>query len=88
MRALTRTYHLAVLWLLSLAAPDVVETIYRHGHEDGANELREFMRRELEAVQAARALDRARSYSQGFNDAMRATTDDVPDEDAPIERVM
>lgn len=81
-----RHYDLAVLWLLSVVAPRAAETIYRHGQDDGAQELRDFMRRELIAVQAASAAERMRSYNQGYRDAMRFYGD-VPDE-TPIERVM
>lgn len=79
-------YDLAVLWLLSIVAQRTVETIYRHGQEDGANELREFMRRDLTNMLAASAADRARAYNNGFSDAMRLYGD-VPDE-TPVERVM
>lgn len=85
MTRLTRAYHLAVLWLLSIVAKDVVETIYHRGHEDGSNELREFMRRELMAVQAATAADRMRAYNNGFRDAMRFYDDEPIAE--PVERV-
>lgn len=85
MRAITDAYHLGVLWLLSLVARRVVERIYSHGHEDGANELREWMRRELQQVQADLLTDRARSYRQGFADAMRMYDDEPIVE--PVERV-
>lgn len=85
---LTRAYDLAVLWLLSVIAKDAAETLYRHGHEDGANELRDFMRRELQAVQVATAADRMRAYNNGFRDAMRYLDADEPIAEAPIERVM
>lgn len=64
-------YDLAVLWLLSAVARRTVETIYQHGHDDGEHELREFMRRELTAIQAANVADRMRAYNNGFRDAMR-----------------
>jgi hypothetical protein len=79
-------YTRGVLWLLSVVAKDAVDTIYKHGHEDGMTELRDFMRRELTSVHVASATDRMRSYNQGYRDAMRFYGD-VPD-DAPIERVM
>jgi hypothetical protein len=85
MRALTDAYHRAVLWLLSRAARRAVETIYARGHEDGVNELRAWMRRELMEVQVAQAADRARSYQQGFREALRLV-DDEP-QGAIIERV-
>jgi hypothetical protein len=87
MTALRHLYTTAVLWLLSVIAKDAAEAIYSHGHEDGANELREFMRRELTAVQVGAATERMRSYNLGFTDAMRLF-DDEPVADAPIERVM
>jgi hypothetical protein len=87
MTALRHLYTTAVLWLLSVVAKDAVEAIYSHGHEDGANELRDFMRRELTAVQAATATDRMRSYNRGFTEAMRLFDDELAAE-APIERVM
>lgn len=64
-------YDLAVLWLLSAVARRTVETIYQHGHDDGENELRDYMRRELTAIQAANVADRMRAYNNGFADAMR-----------------
>jgi len=82
----SQIYDLALLWLLSHLGQRVVETIYKHGHEDGMTELRNFMRRELTAVDAARVADRLRLYNQGYRDAMRFYGD-VPD-DAPIDRVM
>lgn len=85
MTRITRAYDLAVLWLLSAVATRVVETIYQHGHEDGSNELREWMRKELQAVQASLVTDRARSYRQGFTDAMRLYDDEPVAE--PVERV-
>lgn len=85
MRAISNAYHLGVLWLLSLVARRVVERIYGHGHEDGANELRAWMRRELQQVQADLVTDRARSYRQGFADALRLY-DDEPIA-APVEWV-
>lgn len=86
MTRLRAAYHLAVLWLLSVCAQGVVERIYQHGHGDGATELREWMRRELQAVQAELATDRARAYRQGFADAMRLYDDEPIAE--PVERVM
>lgn len=85
-KRLASAYHLGVLWLLSCCARKVVETIYQHGHEDGANELREFMRRELLEVQVAAAADRARAYQRGFKDAMRMYDDDEPVAE-PVERM-
>jgi hypothetical protein len=85
MRAITDAYHLGVLWLLSIVARRVVERIYHHGHEDGATELREWMRKELQQVQADLLADRARSYRQGFADAMRMYDDEPIAE--PVERV-
>lgn len=82
-----RLYDLAVLWLLSALARRTVETIYNHGHDDGANALREFMRQELLDVQAACAADRIRAYNNGFRDAM-GIYGEVPDEPPPAERVM
>lgn len=86
MTRLAAAYHLAVLWLLSCCAQRVVETIYQRGHEDGATELREFMRRELQAVQRGVMEDRARSYRQGFADACRLFDEEPVAE--PVERVM
>jgi hypothetical protein len=83
----SQVYDLAVLWLLSHLGRRVVETIYKHGHEDGMTELRDFMRRELLANDAARVADRLRLYNQGYRDAMRFYGDE-PQDDAPIERVM
>lgn len=83
MRAL---YTTAVLWLVSVLAKDAAVAIYRHGYTDGAQELRDFMRRELTAVHAACAADRLRAYNQGFTDAMRFYGDTPPEEPAP--RVM
>jgi hypothetical protein len=88
MKALHRLYTFAVLWLLSVIATDAAEAIYRHGHEDGMTELRDFMRRDLAAVHAAATEQRMRSYNRGFSDAMRMFDADEPTEDAPIERVM
>lgn len=68
---LRQRYTLAVLWLLSVVAQDAADALYRSGHEDGANELREFMRRELTAVQVASAAERMRAYNNGFRDAVR-----------------
>ena len=76
-----------MLWLLSVVAKDAADAIYRSGHEDGMTELRDFMRRELTAVQVATAADRMRSYNQGYRDAMRFYGDESAD-DAPSERVM
>jgi hypothetical protein len=87
MRALHRLYTLGVLWLLSVVAKDAADTIYKHGHEDGMTELRDFMRRELESVQVAAVVERVRHYNQGYRDAMRFYGDESAD-DAPIERVM
>jgi hypothetical protein len=84
---LRQHYHLAVLWLLSCVAQGVVETIYRHGHDDGEEALRQFMRRQLLEVQVAASADRARAYQRGFADAMRLSDDDVPAA-KPVERVM
>jgi hypothetical protein len=82
-------YHLAVLWLLSVCAKGVVDTIYQRGHEDGMTELRAFMRRELLAIDAASTAARVRSYNHGFADAMRSLGEDEPqDDDAPTARVM
>jgi hypothetical protein len=75
-KAIRRLYTLGVLWLLSVVAQDAAEAIYRSGHDDGANELRECMRRELQQVQADLLTDRARSYRQGFADAMRMYDDE------------
>jgi hypothetical protein len=86
MTRLRQRYTLGVLWLLSVIAKDAAASIYRRGHEDGMTELRDFMRRELTAVQAASAANQLRLYNQGFNDAMRLYGD-VPNE-TPIERVM
>ncbi len=88
MKALARLYTLGVLWLLSVVAQDAVDAIYKHGHEDGMTELRDFMRRELTAVQAAAVVERVRHYNHGFRDAMRFYGDDEPQDEAPIERVM
>lgn len=85
---ITRAYDLAVLWLLSVLATRVVETIYTHGREDGEQDVREWMRRELEAVQAALVTDRMRAYSQGYRDAVRCIDGDEPMAEAPAERVM
>jgi hypothetical protein len=85
MTAIHRLYTLGVLWLLSVVAQDAAEAIYRSGHDDGANALREFMRRELQQVQADLLADRARSYRQGFADAMRMYDDEPIAE--PVERV-
>lgn len=84
MTRLHQHYTLAVLWLLSLVAKTAVEKLYEAGHEDGANELREFMRRELTAVQVASAAERMRAYHNGFREAMRLYGD-VPT-DRPGER--
>lgn len=83
---LRQRYTLGVIWLLSVFARDAADAIYKFGHEDGMTELRDFMRRELTAVQAASAADRMRLYNQGFTDAMRLYGD-MPRE-TPIERVM
>ena len=84
-----RLYTLGVLWLLSVVAQEVAAIIYAHGHddghEDGSNEVREFMRRELLDVQRGLAEDRARSYRQGFADAMRMYDDEPVAE--PVERM-
>lgn len=85
MRPLANAYHLGVLWLLSIAARRVVETIYDHGHQDGSTELREWMRKELLAIQGAIVEDRAKAYRQGFNDAMRMYDDEPVAE--PVERM-
>ena len=82
MKALRQCYTLGVLWLLSVVAQDAADAIYRSGHEDGMTELRDFMRRELTAVQVATAADRLRSYNQGYRDAMRFYGADVPQADA------
>jgi hypothetical protein len=81
-------YDVALLWLLSLIGARVVETIYKHGREDGMTDLRAFMRRELTAVRADAAAERLRSYNNGFRDAMRYLDAEEPQDDAPIERVM
>jgi hypothetical protein len=81
-------YDVAVLWLLSIIGQRVVDTIYKHGHEDGMTELRDFMRRDLTAMHAASATERMRSYNMGYRDAMRYLGEDEPLDDAPIERVM
>jgi hypothetical protein len=88
MMRFSHVYDVALLWLLSIIGQRVVATIYKHGREDGMTELREFMRRELTAVQAAAAAERMRSYNVGFRDAMRMVGADEPIADAPIERVM
>jgi hypothetical protein len=87
-KGLQRHYDLAVLWLLSICAQGVMERIYAHGHEDGANELRDWMRREVEAVHVATAVERMRCYTRGFRDAMGDLDADEPDAAAPVERVM
>lgn len=83
MRAL---YTTAVLWLVSVLAKDAAVAIYRRGHEDGAQELRDFMRRELTSVHVASAAERMRSYNLGYRDAMRFYGDTPPEE--PAQRVM
>lgn len=88
MTRLHRLYTLGVLWLLSLVGKDAVEAIYRHGHDDGEQHVRDFMRRELQAVQVGAATDRMRSYHRGYRDALRFLDGDEPIADAPIERVM
>jgi hypothetical protein len=85
MTAIHRLYTLAVLWLLSIVAQDAAEAIYRHGHDDGATALREWTRKELLDVQASTITDRARSYRQGFADALRLYDDEPIAE--PVERV-
>jgi hypothetical protein len=86
MTRLRQLYDLAVRWLLDVCAPRVHEAIYKHGHEDGMTELRDFMRRELTAVQVTHAAAYARAYNSGFSDAMRLYGD-MPRE-TPTERVM
>jgi hypothetical protein len=76
MTAIHRLYTLAVLWLLSVVAQDAAQAIYRSGHDDGASELRGYMRRELLDVQAGLVADRATSYRQGFADALRLYDDE------------
>jgi hypothetical protein len=75
-KAIRRLYTLGVLWLLSVVAQDAAEAIYRSGHDDGANELREWTRKELLDVQASTITARAISYRQGFADAMRMYDDE------------
>jgi hypothetical protein len=87
-KGLQRHYDLAVLWLLSICAQGVMERIYAHGHEDGANELRDYMRRELEAVHVAAVVDRMRYYTRGYRDGLGELDAEDPDAAAPIERVM
>jgi hypothetical protein len=86
---ISTVYHVGVLWLLSVIGKGAVESIYNHGHDDGAHAMREHMRQELLDLQASLAKDRARSYQQGFTDALRLTADDEPSDAAkPAERVM
>jgi hypothetical protein len=86
MMRLRQLYTLGVLWLLSACAHDAADALYKSGHEDGMTELRDFMRRELTAVQVTHAAAYARAYNHGFSDAMRLYGD-TPRE-TPIERVM
>jgi hypothetical protein len=76
MAAIHRLYTLGVLWLLSVVAQDAAESIYRHGHDDGAHELREWTRKELLDVQASTITARTISYRQGFADALRLYDDE------------
>jgi hypothetical protein len=88
MKALARLYTLGVLWLLSVFAKDAAKAIYTHGHDDGANALREHMREDLVRAMAAAASDRVRSYRRGFNDATWLFGDEPGDNVKPTERVM
>jgi hypothetical protein len=75
MRAVPSGYRFAV-WLLTIVARPIVKVIYEDGHDDGADELRAYMRRELLDVQASTITARALSYRQGFADALRLYDDE------------
>jgi hypothetical protein len=81
-------YDIALLWLLSHIGQRAVETIYKHGYDDGANALREEMRAEVIKVYTASSTERMRAYDRGFADAMHYfDADDLDIVGLPGERV-
>lgn len=72
MIGLRERYTLAVLWLLSVCATRAVAAIHADGYTAGGIALREHMRAELLALNAAREAERAREFANGFAAGLRA----------------